>query len=94
MNAQDLVLNIAVNMGRLARWVYEGKTTRVRLFIQLTDKYLKQLDEAEKSKRFEKTLKSFKAKFEELKMSKNYDKVWAEHALTWANILSHRAKLA
>ncbi len=29
MNTQDLVSNIAVNMGRLARWVSEGKNSRV-----------------------------------------------------------------
>ena len=94
MNAQDLTLNIAVNMGRLARWVYEGKTARLAQFMKQTDDYLQQLEAIQKSRKFEKTFMSFKKKFEKLKESKEYDKIWAEDALTWANILTHRAKLA
>lgn len=93
MNAQDLVLNISVNLGRLGRWAADGKTNRISQFIEETENFLKQLEAAPKSKRFEKTYEIFKSKFEELKQSKNFDAVWAEDMLTWANILSHRAKL-
>ncbi len=94
MNAQELTLNIAVNLGRLGRWVSEGKTARVPAFLAETEGYLIELEQARKSLRFEKTFEAFRNNFQELKSNSNYDQVWAEEALTWANILQHRAKLA
>lgn len=47
-----------------------------------------------KSNQFNKTFISFKSKFADLKSNPDLDEVWAEEALTWANILTHRAKLA
>ncbi|OGY29142.1 MAG: hypothetical protein A3F35_03070 [Candidatus Woykebacteria bacterium RIFCSPHIGHO2_12_FULL_45_10] len=94
MNAQDLTLNIAVNMGRLGRWVDEGKTSRTTVFLEETWDYLQELEKINRNPRFEKTLKSFKDSFQNLKNNSNYDENWAEEALTWANILQHRAKLA
>ena len=93
MNARDLTLNIAVNLGRIARWVGEGKTVRVTQFMTETEDFLDQLDEAKKSERFEKTFRLFKRSFENLKKKEPNDE-WAEEALTWANILTHRSKLA
>lgn len=94
MTAREITLNIAVNLGRLARWVGEGKTERVAQFVAETDEYLNQLHSAEKSVRFEKTLKAFNESFARLKANYKYDQIWAEEALTWSNILTHRAKLA
>lgn len=94
MTAQEITLNIAVNLGRLGRWVDEGKTSRTKPFLEETEDYLMQLETANKSQKFEKTLESFKISFQDLKDNSNYDKNWAEEALTWANILQHRAKLA
>ena len=94
MTAQEITLNIAVNLGRLSRWVGEGKTTRVAQFMTETDEYLKLLQSAKKSVRFEKTLKAFSESFLRLKANYKYDQIWAEEALTWSNILTHRAKLA
>ena len=94
MTAQEITLNIAVNLGRLARWVGEGNTRRVAQFVTETDEYLKQLESAEKSVRFGKTLKAFSKSFARLKANYKYDQIWAEEALTWSNILTHRAKLA
>lgn len=93
MNARDLTLNIAVNLGRLARWVNEGRTARVNQFLTETEGFLNQLDKAEKSERFKKTFRLFKKSFENLKKRK-MDDSWAEEVFTWANILTHRAKLA
>ena len=93
MNACDLTLNIAVNLGRIARWVGEGKTVRVTQFMTETEDFLDQLDKAKKSERFEKTFRLFKRSFENLKKKEPNDD-WAEEAFTWANILTHRAKLA
>lgn len=94
MTAEDLTLNIAVNLGRLARWVSEGKSARVSQFLNETQEYLLQLEKAPKSSRFEPTFKLFKNKFHELFKSKTFDDKWVEDVLTWANILTHRAKLA
>lgn len=94
MDAKDLTLNIAVNMGRLCRWVMEGKSARVNQFLKETENYLNKLEKTAKSERFIPTFIAFKNKFSELKNKEKRDEVWAEDALTWANILQHRAKLA
>lgn len=94
MNAEQLTLNIAVNLGRVSRWAMEGKSSRVKQFLQETERYLKQLEKAPRNERFTKTLESFKNKFYQLKNNVSLDKNWAEDMLTWANILQHRAKLA
>ncbi len=94
MSAQEITLNIAVNLGRLARWVGEGKTARVGQFIAETDYYLGELDRAPRGEKFEKTFVSFKGHYKKLKQNAKLDDVWAEEALTWSNILVHRAKFA
>lgn len=94
MDAQELTLNIAVNLGRLSRWSLEGKEARVNQFLKETEEYINQLNQAPKSRRFSKTFNTFRDKFETLKRSVVLDEVWAEEMLTWANILTHRAKLA
>jgi len=94
MNAKDLTLNIAVNLGRLGRWVAEGKKDRVNQFLAETEEYLQKLEDTQKNERFEKTFANFKQRFSELKNNQKLDEMWAEEALTWANILTHRAKLA
>ncbi len=93
MNAEELILNIAVNMGRLSKWAMEGKTQRIRQFIYDTETYLNQLENVHKSEKFKSTYTTFKRKFEQLKNS-TPNEIWADEALTWANILTHRAKLA
>ena len=94
MNAQELTLNIAVNLGRLSRWAMEGKVQRVNQFLEETENYLKQLEQSPKSSQFTPTFKKFKQRFYTLRTNPKLNQEWAEDALTWANILSHRAKLA
>lgn len=94
MTAQDLVLNIAVNLGRLARWSTERRTERVTQFLKETEQYLDQLESVEVSEKFKPTLNRFRQELVILKKEKVYTYDWAERALTWANILQHRAKLA
>ena len=94
MNAQELTLNIAVNMGRLARFAMEGRTLRIDQFLEETQKYLNELENSQYQAKFRPTLAFFKEKFELLKNSESFNEGWAEEALTWANILTHRAKLA
>ena len=94
MTAQELTLNIAVNLGRIGRWAYEGKANRLSQFLKETEEYVNQLEAAEKSVRFQKTFKIFKKTFGELKDDVRLDTRWAEAMFTWANILTHRSRLA
>lgn len=94
MTPKDLVLNIAVNMGRLARFALEGKIARINVFLAETEYYLKELEQSQFKRKFGPTLVFFKQEFETLKNSESFNEGWAEEALTWANILTHRAKLA
>lgn len=94
MNANEIVLNIAVNLARLSRWAGEGKAGRIPQFVAETDDYIKLLDGVERNEMFEKTYRSFKMNYERLKQNHILDDSWAEEALTWSNILTHRARLA
>ena len=94
MNAKELTLNIAVNMGRIGRWACEGKINRLNQFLEETEGYVAQLDKSPKSARFQKTFDLFKRSFTALKNDVRLDPIWAETAFTWANILTHRAGLA
>lgn len=94
MKAKDISLNIAVNLGRIARWSQEGKNVRVLQFLQETEEYLKLLEKTDKNPKFLPTFNSFKKQFEVLRNNTKQDIYWAEDILTWANILTHRAKLA
>ena len=93
MNAKELTLNIAVNLGRLCRWAMEGRRSRVDQFLMETEEFLKVLELAEKSGRFIPTYEWFKKDFEMLRRNVRMDSDWAESMLTWANILTHRASL-
>jgi len=94
VNTQELTLNIAVNLGRIGRLACEGRRNRVHQFLEETQEYIRELERAPKSPRFEMTFNSFREAFIELKNDVRLDSVWAEMILTWANILTHRARLA
>ena len=93
MDAKELTLNIAVNLGRLCRWSMEGRRARVDQFLVETQEYVKALEAAPKSSRFLPTYEWFKRDFEMLSHNVEMDANWAESMLTWANILTHRASL-
>ncbi|MFZ5800870.1 MAG: hypothetical protein ACOY3D_05810 [Candidatus Omnitrophota bacterium] len=94
MDARELTLNIAVNLGRLCRWALENRRSRVEQFLSQTEEYLRALETAPKSARFLPTYLWFKSDFERLRQNVRMDEDWAEAMLTWANILTHRASLA
>ena len=94
MNAQELTLNIAVNLGRIGRWACEGRRGRLEQFMKETEAFIAELDKAPKSESFQKTFDAFLIAFNELKKNIRLDSVWAEMMFTWANILTHRARLA
>jgi hypothetical protein len=93
MEARQLTLNIAVNLGRLCRWAAEGRRSRVEQFLAETEEYVRALDAAPKSARFLPTYEDFRKDFDRLRNDVRLDKAWAESMLTWANILTHRASL-
>ncbi|MDD4980798.1 MAG: hypothetical protein PHC54_06005 [Candidatus Omnitrophica bacterium] len=93
MDAREIVLNIAVNLGRLCRFAMEGRKERVEQFLAQTEDYLKALESTPKSNRFLPTYEWFKNDFERLSHDVHMDTDWAESMLTWANILTHRASL-
>ena len=93
MEAKELTLNIAVNLGRLCRWCMEGRRLRVDQFLAETEEYVRALEAAPKSGQFLPTYEWFKKDFEFLRHNVQMDADWAEAVLTWANILSHRASL-
>jgi hypothetical protein len=91
MSTKDLILNISVNMGRMCRLAIEGKPKRVNTFIEDTEVYLKDLMSRDLDPKIEGTVNKFWGVFLVLKTAQHYDEVWAEHAMTWANILQHRS---
>lgn len=94
MSTQELVLNIAVNLGRIARFASEGRLNRVEQFLNETKEYIRELDSNVINSHFQQTFDDFKKTFNELEKNKRLDTSWSETAYTWANILTHRAKLA
>lgn len=94
MNAKELTLNIALNLGRLSRWAIEGRRARLDQFLAQTEEYLSALESVPKSSKFKPTYEWFRKDFESLRHNVQMNEDWAEAVLTWANILSHRAKLA
>ena len=94
MKASFLVLNIATNLERLCRFSTEGKTERVDQFLKQTDDYFRTLKKMPVNKNFRPTLVRFEKEMEVLKSGDKTSYQWAEKALTWANILTHHAKLA
>lgn len=99
LSAQDKILDISVNLARVSDWILsenEQKKQRVYQFLEEIKEYLATCNDSNISPRFSPTLNLFKQEFEMLLNDlKNINKDdWAERALTWANILQHRAKLA
>lgn len=94
MGTQELTLNIAVNLDRVSRFSAEGRENRVDQFLNDTDFYVSELKGAPKNPQFINTYKIFIKEYAKLRSSQNRTDDWAEKALTWSNILTHRAKLA
>ena len=91
MDARELTLNIALNLGRIGRWAIEGRRSRLNQFLQETEAYIKQLESLPKAARFQKTFDMFTEAFGDLRRDIRLDSSWAETMFTWANILTHRA---
>ena len=94
MKASFLVLNIATNLERLSRFSQEGNNRRVEQFFKQTEEYFKKLKKSTLRQSFKPTFKRFEKDMEILRTNDKTTYEWAEKTLTWANILTHRAKFA
>ncbi len=94
MDATEILLNIAVNLGRIGRWATEKKHSRIEQFFSDTDWYVEKLAEAKKNNEIIPTLNFFEKNYARLKKNKSRNDAWAEEAFTLSNILIHRAKIA
>lgn len=94
------ILNISVNMARMGELVLKSGNARASLidkFLDQTESYLNDLDPGNISKTFHPTLNKFNMEFKKLKSERISEKnqlLWAEKAITWADILQIRSKLA
>ena len=97
LSPEDIILDISVNLARVSDWILsENKQRRIDQFLEETREFLLLLPAEKVSERFAPTLLRFRRDFELLQLERTTadKKDWAERALTWANILQHRAKLA
>lgn len=77
--------------------IFHGRVELINKMITQTDSYLNDLLEQNFSEKLKITFKRFKEDIDKLKKDQINEKnylYWGEKALTWANILTHRAKLA
>ncbi len=93
------VMDISLNLARVGDWTadsYETKKTLISIFLKQTEEYLKELKKQKISKQVLPVIVLFEKEFKRLLKDKDQmnKEEWAERALTWANILQHRAKLA
>lgn len=94
MTARELALHIAADLGRIGRWALGGRQERVEQFLREAERSVHELEATPRSVEFEPTFQHFRQAFFELGQAPERDAGWAEDVLTWANILTHRAKLA
>lgn len=95
MSASDAVLNIAVNFGRIARYLEQNNENRVKLFLKDCNAHLKTLEGQTIPLKLQKTYTNTAALIQNdpSRYSKNKRKEIIEDYYTWANILTHRAHL-
>ena len=96
---KDKILDISVNLARVSDWAASQnlqKKIRVDQFLSETDGFVRSINANGVSSKFKPTWVKFSSEFKKLLQNRDSeDKLeWAEKALTWANILQHRAKLA
>lgn len=99
VSARDRILDISVNLARIGNWTadaYEQKKHLIDFFFKQTRDYLEEVSKFKFSSDVRFVVEKFMVDFEKLrkaKINKKNKEVWAEKALTWANILQHRAQL-
>lgn len=77
--------------------IYQSRFKLIEKMVIQTESYLKDLNNQNLSDRFQKTIDKFTRDFNKFKIQSENIQIYSyltEKALTWANILQHRAKLA
>lgn len=100
MDTKAKVLDIAMNLNRMGNWAaddYVAKQARIKTFLESTTTYIQNLGSSRFPPSFAQTFSNFTKEYaslekEALKGPKD-PLVWAEKAMTWGNILTHRSKL-
>ena len=81
-------------MGRLSRYSQQKNLDRIETFLNDNEQYIRELEMSQLSELIKPTIKEFLKAYRALVESKSkLTDNWAEDALTWANILTHRSKL-
>ncbi len=100
ISARERIMDISLNLARIGNWTadsYDEKKNLINRFILQTDEYIDEISGNILNKELNSIFQKFIAEFEKLKresVNRSNKEEWAERALTWANILQHRAKLA
>lgn len=100
MDKKSQILDIAMNLSRIGNWAADGYKTRqkrILIFLQNTSKLVESLKTSTFPTRFRPTfvlfLKEYLKLEKEGKEGPKDELAWAEKAMTWGNILTHRSKL-
>lgn len=99
VSTHDRILDISVNLARIGNWTADAfveKKDLIQRFIHQTNEYIAEIDK-NVSEEVKPLFARFQLEFQKLqkeKVTRKNKDWWAERALTWANILQHRAKLA
>jgi hypothetical protein len=98
MDQKAKILDIAMNLNRIGNWAaddYEGKRERTNSFLDQTSGYILSLDASSFNQHFKKTFDRFLLEYSKLEKTGKAGPAntlfWAEKAMTWGNILTHRS---
>jgi hypothetical protein len=94
MTARDLILDIAVNLSRLGRFILENRTSRVHLFALETKNQLTQLSSHHLPRPLRAPIFKLTKLIDQMIIDKRSNTDLADSLFTYAAILTHRAKLA
>ncbi|EKD62703.1 MAG: hypothetical protein ACD_52C00087G0007 [uncultured bacterium] len=99
MSNRDKILDIAMNLNRIGNWSADGfseRQKRINTFLYQTSVLINSLNTSKFTNQFKKTFDNFVDSYrllEKQARSRNVSGLdWGERAMTWGNILTHRAK--
>lgn len=98
MDTKSKILDLAMNLNRVGNWAADGFAERkgkILVFLKNSDRIVISLRKVKFPESFAPTYARFQNEYSKLRKDKNpKDPVrWAENAMTWGNILTHRAAL-
>ena len=98
MDNKAKILDIAMNLNRIGNWAaddYIGKRKRINSFLDQTNGYILSIDPNSLKDSFQKTYRNFLREYSKLEKTGKVGPAdtlsWAENAMTWGNILTHRS---